>query len=87
MKNILLCFPFLSMALLGHAQKIFKNQVSLGYFSAGEFFDTSAFKISAFKRENNISLNYTRLSPTTTTELNSMQKVPILLLIQPRTRH
>ena len=49
------------MALLCHAQKNFKNQVSLGYFSAGEFFDTSAFKVSTFTRGKNISINYTRL--------------------------
>lgn len=61
MKNILLCFTFLSMALLCHAQKTFKNEVSLGYFNAGEFFDTSAFNISTFTRGKNISINYTRL--------------------------
>ncbi|MEQ1666470.1 MAG: hypothetical protein ABL927_13965 [Bdellovibrionales bacterium] len=61
MKNTLLCFTFLSMALFCHAQKIFKNEVSLGYLNAGEFFDTSAFKISPFTKGKNISLNYTRL--------------------------
>lgn len=61
MKNLLLAFGFLSSALLCHAQKSFKNEVSLGYFSAGEFFDTSAFKVSPFTKGKNISLNYTRL--------------------------
>ncbi|MBC7778387.1 MAG: hypothetical protein H7246_23345 [Phycisphaerae bacterium] len=61
MKNILLCLTFLSTALLCHAQKNFKNEVSLGYFSAGEFFDSSAFKVSPFTKGKNISLRYTRL--------------------------
>lgn len=49
------------MALLCHAQKTFKNEVSLGYYSAGEFFDTSAFKISSFSEGRSPSICYTRL--------------------------
>lgn len=44
-----------------HAQKNFKNELSLGYFTAGEFFDTSALKTSPFSKGKNFSLNYTRL--------------------------
>ena len=61
MKKALLCLTFLSIALLCHAQKNLKNEVSLGYLNAGEFFDTSAFKISPFTKGKNISLSYTRL--------------------------
>jgi hypothetical protein len=61
MKNALLSFAFLSMALLCHAQKSTKNEFSIGYFSAGEYFDSSAFKLTDFNKGKHISLNYTRL--------------------------
>lgn len=61
MKNILLCLTFLSMTSLCPAQKSHKNEASLGYFSAGEFFDTTAFKLSSFNSGKNISLLYMRV--------------------------
>ncbi|MBN8679192.1 MAG: hypothetical protein J0M29_13265 [Chitinophagales bacterium] len=61
MKNLLLCLAFLTTAFLSQAQKPFNNELSLGYFTGGEFFDTSAFSISPFTKGKNISLNYTRL--------------------------
>ena len=60
MKSTLLCFTFLGMALLCHAQRHFKNEFSVGYFAACEFFDATAFKTSKFNRGKSISLNYTR---------------------------
>ena len=60
MKRTFLSFAFLGMALLCHAQRQFKNEFSLGYFAAGEFFDASAFKFSKFNGGRNISLSYKR---------------------------
>jgi hypothetical protein len=61
MKNPLLSFVFLGMAIYCHAQKSTKNEFSIGYFSAGEFFDSSTIKVTSFNRGKHISLNYTRL--------------------------
>jgi len=60
MKRTFLSFAFLGMALLCYAQRQFKNEFSVGYFAAGEFFDASAFKFSKFTRGRNISINYKR---------------------------
>ncbi len=60
MKRTFLSFAFLGMALLCHAQRQFKNEFSLGYFAAGEFFDASPFKFSKFNGGRNISLSYKR---------------------------
>jgi hypothetical protein len=60
MKRTFLSFAFLGMALLCHAQRQFKNEFSVGYFAAGEFFDASAFKFSKFNGGRSISLSYKR---------------------------
>ncbi len=49
------------MALGVQAQKKLKNEVSLGYFTAAEFFDTSAFAFSTFDKGRNFSLKYNRI--------------------------
>jgi hypothetical protein len=60
MKKTFLSFAFLGMTLMCHAQRHFKNEFSVGYFAAGEFFDATAFKLSKFGRGKRISLEYTR---------------------------
>jgi len=64
MKKLLLLL-FLVTVLSAHAQKNLKNEVSIGYFTASEFFDTSAFAFSKFEKGRNFSLKYNRIiSPT-----------------------
>jgi len=60
MKKTALLLVFLGMVLCCHAQKSSKNEFSLGYFSAGEFFDNTKFDFSRFVRGRAISLAYTR---------------------------
>ncbi|HLP92433.1 MAG TPA: hypothetical protein VK168_00245 [Saprospiraceae bacterium] len=60
MKNLLLCLAFLTTAYFCQAQKPSNNELGLGFFVAGEFFDTSAFKVSPISGKN-FSLTYTRL--------------------------
>ena len=55
-----ICFAFLGMACICHAQKASKNEFSLGYFPAGYFFDSTGVKFSQFIRGKNITLSYTR---------------------------
>jgi hypothetical protein len=55
-----ICLAFLGMALLCRAQKTSKNEFSVGYFTAGYFFDSTSVKISKFVRGKNITLSYTR---------------------------
>jgi hypothetical protein len=62
MKKILTYLFFMGAALCTQAQTEHKNELSLGYFSAGEFFDTSAFKVSEFGSGRNVSLKYTRVT-------------------------
>ncbi|MDO8366572.1 MAG: hypothetical protein Q7T20_07250 [Saprospiraceae bacterium] len=61
MKRLFLLSIIFSSALWSHAQMQYKNEVSLGYFSAGEFFDDTPFQVSSFNKGRHISLNYTRL--------------------------
>jgi len=54
---------FLGMAVLCHAQKWPKNELSVGC-SAGDFFDSTAFKISTIPKGRNLAFTYTRnISP------------------------
>lgn len=53
---LLTCFAF-----VGHSQKPPKNELSFGYFSAGEFFDETPMKFSTHGNGRCISINYTRL--------------------------
>jgi hypothetical protein len=61
MKNTLTFLVLLFIPLGALAQSEHKNELSVGYFSAGEFFDETPFKTSAFSKGKNISVNYTRL--------------------------
>lgn len=49
MKRTFLSFAFLGMALFCHVQRQFKNEFSLGYFAASDFFDATTFKSSKFR--------------------------------------
>jgi len=60
MKYIFALGLVLGHSLSGNTQQYFKNELSLGYFSAGEFFDETPFKISAFNKGRYISINYSR---------------------------
>ena len=56
----IICLVFLGMTALCHAQKAPKNELSIGYFTAGYFFDSTDVKFSKFIRGKNLSLSYTR---------------------------
>ena len=60
MKHFFLLSIILSIALSSQAQKQYKNEFSLGYFTAGNFFDSSEVKFSKFVRGKNITFSYTR---------------------------
>ncbi|MDO8970420.1 MAG: hypothetical protein Q7U74_07015 [Saprospiraceae bacterium] len=60
MKHLLPIFFFLGSSLFAHAQNVPKNEFSLGYFSVGEFFDTTRLSVSKFNSGKSISLKYTR---------------------------
>ncbi len=63
MRGTLLC-AFLGMAVFCHAQKWPKNELSVAYYSAADFFDTTSLDFSSFARGRNLALTYTRnLSP------------------------
>ena len=56
----IICLLFLSMTALCHAQKTPKNELSIGYFTSGYFFDSTDLKFSKFIRGKNLSFSYTR---------------------------
>jgi len=55
-----ICLASLGLTFLCHAQKTSKNEFSVGYFTGGYFFDSTAVKFSKFVRGKNITLSYTR---------------------------
>jgi hypothetical protein len=61
MRYLLLIFITIGATIGLIAQTKHKNELSVGYFSAGEFFDETPFKTSLFDKGKNISINYTRL--------------------------
>jgi hypothetical protein len=61
MRYLLLIFITVGSTFSIFAQSEHKNELSVGYFSAGEFFDETPFKTSVFDKGKNISINYTRL--------------------------
>lgn len=61
MKNLLLLCVILGVSFCAYAQNVPKNELSLGYFSAGEFFDETPAKFSVLDKGRNFSINYTRL--------------------------
>jgi len=61
MKRTLTFIVFLCIAPCAQAQTAHKNELSLGYFSAGEFFDETPMKIAPFFKGRFVSINYSRL--------------------------
>lgn len=60
LKSAILCFFILCSAIPSHAQKAFKNEISIGYSPLGYFFDPTGIRFSAFQKFNSPSLSYQR---------------------------